>query len=139
MSSKSRLFDTLAKPLAVGALSYLASMLINPSGDIVRLPLIDTAVSVHMFFGITGAASSAIAEPLSNYVLPMLPQSASAAYIEGAVLKPALNASINIAAVYMLYPALFNVVGALKIGGIGAVAQAGGDYVFNQFLHPLLL
>jgi hypothetical protein len=60
----------------------------------------------------------------------------SYASYEGALIGPVVNGGLNIGLTFFIYPSLYRTIGAMKLGGVGLVAELGGDYVYNNFINP---
>jgi hypothetical protein len=72
-----------------------------------------------------------------HWVLPYLPQSASAVKVEAALLAPAIHAVLNVAVLKLAYPALLKEVGMGEPMLIGVGAEIVGDYGFTHFIKTM--
>lgn len=132
-----RLKSQFAKPIVVGAISYLAAGLTGEKFN-VTLPLLGE-VSKSTFYGLLGVGSSMGAEVLHNWVLPYLPQSDMAVQAENALLAPALSGAINIAAIQLIGSSgLAEASGYMEPFLLGAGSQIAGDYSFKYWIGPSL-
>lgn len=139
MSTESKVFDTLTRPIVVGILAYISNMVINPdrASDIVTLPLVGVDVSLSVYFGLVGAGSSVIAQVASNWLLPMLPNNSDTMVMaEGALLAPALNGGANVVLTNMLYPSIASLIPNGKLFAMGALSELGGGYLYQNFILP---
>ena len=137
--SQQRIYNWLTRPIFTGALSYVASRLLNPevSNSNVILPLVGVNVSPHTYFAIVGWAGSGSVETLKAWVLPYLPQPAQAGIIEGAVLGPVVHGGLNVVATNLLYPTLAQDIGNMRLFAVAGLAELGADYFFQNFVNPL--
>lgn len=137
MSYGQRGISNITKPIIVGGLSYMASVVImGDAKSLVTLPLVNKNVSVHTYMGLLGGLSSLGTQTVSNWILPYLPMNSSYASYESALLEPAVNGGLNVAATYILFPSLYKEQGALKLAGTGLIGELGGDYIYQHFIAP---
>ena len=123
---------TAGKAAMVGAVGGIAgSYLFGSEGT---LPLMGMDVSIPVALGTAIGSASFIGEYAAGYVLPMLPQSAGAAKMEGMVLKPALTAAAAYGTVTML---LGTVEQPVQLLMLGAGSEVAGSYGWGT-VSPLL-
>lgn len=137
MNYQGRLVTNFTKPLVVGILTYFLSMVVFPNSRYnVRLPFSVGTVSFATYMGLLGSVSSFGTQTVSNWILPYIPGNSSYANVEQALLEPGVNGALNVLVTYMLYPGLYNDIGALKLFGTGLGAELGGDYIYKNFVLP---
>lgn len=139
MSLGYKLTDQFTRPLVVAGLSYLASKTMNSEHfDSVQLPFTSMQVSLHTYLAMVGGGASVLSETLSNWVYPYLPQSEAFATYEAALTRPALNGLMNIGFTRVLYPSVYTSVGPTNLFAVGGLSELGGDYVYTNFVKPML-
>jgi hypothetical protein len=107
MSTSSKVKSMLVKPIIVGLVSALGAKVMNQDYS-VTIPYIGTTISGPVFYGLLGTASSLATETVHTWVLPYLPQSASAVKAEAALLSPAIHAALNVGVLTLGYRIFFS-------------------------------
>jgi hypothetical protein len=126
MSVQNRLLKYTANgAVAWGALYYLS----NGSANV---RIFDTLVPMPLFaFGV-GAASSMAADFVTSVVLPYLPQDQRMMSLESTAVNLASGAGAALALAYVANKDLLSTPGTMQIAAMGAAAEIGGQWVYQQ-------
>lgn len=137
MTTTQKLVQQFEKPVVIGATGYLVAMAMGKDSlGPAPLPLIGTSVSPSVLYALLAAGSSFAAEILANWILPMLPKnSAEMVRLEQAVAAPVMNGLVNVAAIKFLYPEYDTQDSLLQPFVIGALSEALGTYVHDNFVQ----
>lgn len=125
MENDNKLTRSFARPLISGAVgSIAAAVFLGESGSI---NVFNMNVPVWMWIGGTVAVADLAAEPVSQYLLPMLPQSQQMTSIEQTFLPP-LSAGLTLFVVNFAAGAsdFGNLIPMVALGGISV---ASGSYL----------
>ena len=123
---------TAGKAAIVGAIGGVAGAYLY--GGQGTLPLMGMDVSIPVALGVAIGSASFVGEFATGYVLPMLPQSAGAATMEGMLLRPAMTAGASYLTFSML---LGSVEQPLQVLMLGAGSEIAGTYAWGT-VNPLL-
>ena len=123
---------TAGKAATISAIGgVVGSYLFGSEGT---LPLMGMDVFIPVALGVAIGSASFVGEYATGYVLPMLPQSAGAATMEGMLLRPAMTAGAS----YLTFSLLLgNVEQPLQVLMLGAGAEVAGSYAWGA-VNPLL-
>jgi hypothetical protein len=135
MSTSSKLKQQLARPIMIGIISALGAKAMGQEFSM-ELPLLGD-VSKPIFYGVLGVGSSLVSETAHHWILPYLPQSASAVKAENALLSPAIHGLVNIGVLKLLYPGMLNTMGYQEPLMIGVGAEIVGGYSFDNFVRTM--
>lgn len=128
----------LAKPLVVGTITGLESMLLDGTNMMFVLPG-GGRVPLSVWFGAVGALGSVIGEVAHDFILPHIAKDEKLRAAETAVLYPAVNAGIGLLA----YNHAFQDTqygqsnSSLKVAAMFGTAEVAGLYAFDYFVKPL--
>lgn len=131
MSYSSKLSENFIQPVVVGLVNVAGAYAVGEGNNSARLG--GMSVPLPIFLGLVGSASSIAGETLKNYVLPMLPNNAKFASLEGVLLQPALCGLVEGSALQFLTKTRF------KEGFIlGAGSEIAGSYLYSGVVKPYL-
>lgn len=128
----------VAKPLVVGTITGLESMLLDGSDWEYGLPG-GGRVPLSVWFGAIGALGSVIGEVAHDFILPHIAKDEKLRAAETAVLYPAINAGVGLLAYNHAFSetVLSDASSSLKVAAMFASSEIAGLYIHDYMIKPL--